>query len=250
MTLREALAELEETMKRFPSASHYKVPDVVLYNLAIDVAEHGYAVSELSLGSVPRASLTNARAALESCIDMAFLVSDQAEYARRGARARVFELFELERIQRRGDLIATVLPGSSEALEHAVREDARDWESDAPGQGKLITAAWEYFWRNRAAIGEHWSGHSRLELYRQLAADDPSVGEFVRMLDVVYGLLSIAAHPRPRGGQRTMTFVEPDSLVFSSALDNRSAANDVATLAVQIAGGSLQRRREWCVPTA
>lgn len=50
---------------------------------------------------VPRAAFVNARAAIESAFEASYLVADPAEYRARGARARVVEIFEQERLGRR-----------------------------------------------------------------------------------------------------------------------------------------------------
>ncbi len=243
MALDDALNRLERTMRGFAGSAKHKVADVVLYNLAIDVREQGEAVRALCHLPSARAALTNARAALEGAIDAAYLTQSEQHYDMRGARARVFELFEQERIQLRADIISIQIPGASVDLENAVKEDAKSWDAGAPGQGGLIIGAWEFFSLNRASIGDHWSGHSRLALYRELAGDSPEGIEFVKMMDVVYGILSIAAHPRPRTGQRPAALTAPDRLEYRPDPTDAQRAAEVAEMAVRITIGSLNGRQ-------
>lgn len=67
--------------------------------MSTDVREHAVAVQLVAASAVPRAAFANARAALESSVDAAFLVRDEAQYAFRGAQARVAELFESEAVE-------------------------------------------------------------------------------------------------------------------------------------------------------
>ncbi|MHB1330264.1 MAG: hypothetical protein ACYC2K_18860 [Gemmatimonadales bacterium] len=223
---------------------------MILYNFAIDVNEQAQAVEALRAAGLHRAALANARAAMESAIDSAYLVTDKSQYDQRGARARVFEIFELERLQRREDGTKTKTPGASPDVEYAIQEDAKAWEKGASGQGRLIITEWERFSRTPPSIGDHWSGHSRLELYRELAGADPDREEFVQRLDVVYGVLSIASHPRPRTGQRPAVLVAPDIIEFGVDPRDGERAGEVAELAVRIANGSLERRRAFDAPAA
>ncbi len=242
MTLDEGIDRLSAAMKNFVATGVHKVSDIVLFNLAIDVQEQSRAVRVLSSGDFARAGYVNARSALESAIDANYLVAEPLEYDQRGARARVFELFASERLQQRAGINAVKIAGSSDDVEKAVIADATLWEADAPGARKILLAEYEKFSRRPPGIGDHWSGLSRLDLYRSLAGTESERTEMAQMLDTIYGVLSHHAHPGPRTSQRSTSIDEHNVVVIAGKADDVKHARKAAMLATGLTLAALQRR--------
>ena len=232
-------------MSGYVGSGAHKISDIILFNLAIDVQEQSRAVLALAAGDNPRAGYVNARAALESAIDANYLVADPSEYDRRGARARVFELFASERLQQRAGISATSIPGSSEAVEQAVKADAALWEADAPGAKKTLLGEYERFARKPPSIGDHWSGLTRHEIYASLGGSPDEKEEMRVMLDSIYGMLSQHAHPGPRTSQREATLDAHNTIVFSGKAEDETHTREAAALAVGFMLAALQRRKSF-----
>src|SRR2546425_1220448 len=99
--LQESLGQLKAIMTRYRGAKSHWVSDLIFYNFAMDVREQSEAILALSGTVGRRAAYANARAALESARDLAFLTTDESQYDFRGARARAFEVFENAELERR-----------------------------------------------------------------------------------------------------------------------------------------------------
>lgn len=243
MSLAKAIAALDSTVSIFQGSGTNKIPDVVLFNYVIDVQEQSRAVQAVVQAGVPRAAFVNARAAMESALDASYLVADPAEYRARGARARVVEMFEQERLSRRADLEKTVLPGASEAMEAAIKSDAALWEQDSRGARALLLSTFEHFCKHPPGIGDHWSGLNRIELYRSLAGTKEEKDEMAKMLDVVYGHLSLHAHPKPRTSQRVASLDPDGTLVIAGRENDEEHAVNATVLAIQLMIAAVERRK-------
>lgn len=249
MILEDALNRLTTAMSAFSVAGAHKIPDVILYNMAIDVQEQARAVILISSTIWPRAGYANARAALEAAIDARYLVEDESQYNRLGARARVFELFSSELLQRRAGGDVSSIAGTSESVEQSVSADAAAWDADAPGTRTLLIQEYESCLRNPPGIGDHWSGLSRYARYQSIAAATGGDTQMPQMLDTTYGYLSRQAHPGPRTSDRTMSIDATNAVVFSGKPADVNLAKKSAAFAVSLMLSALQRRRELRPPS-
>jgi hypothetical protein len=243
MPLEHAIALLASELVGFRGSGRFILPDIVLFNYITDVQEQARAVQVILNAGVARAGFVNARAALEAAIDAAYLVGDSSEYMFRGARARVLELFEGERLGRRAGKESTTLPGCSQLLEDAVRSDAGIWEQASPGARTLMHVTLEHFCKNPPGIGDHWSGLNRIELYRSFAATEEEKSELATMLDFIYGFLSVQSHPRPRTSQRTVAIEEDDTMLFTGCGTDSEHVANATVLAIRLAVEALKRRK-------
>ena len=242
MTLVDAIRDLDAAMTHARGNALHLVPDLILYNLLRDVREQAEAAKLVMPSAGRRAAFANARAALESAIDCIYLTADEAAYDERGARARVFELVEAERLRHCAEVVDATESGANGALEQAVRADALRWDQAAAGQGRLLIIAWERCVRNPPAVGDHWSGHSRYELYRQMMGANAEGEDLVRMLDYVYGFLAVAAHPRPRTGERPNSIPTPGQLGAEGRDSEASRVADATEYAIRLAVHARARR--------
>jgi hypothetical protein len=241
--LSAALRDLHGAMTDFPLSPRYALADVVLYGLAMDVLEQGEATRVVSLLKSPRPALTNARAAIESAVDVSFLVSLESEYAVRGCRARVFELLEIERMARRADVLPGTLPGASPQIERSIQGDVATLEERAPGRGRLLLGVYEELVKDPRR--KHWSDHSREELYELIAVDGIAPADFAQQMSILYSALSMNAHPRARGGQRPTTMIAENNMLYRPDPSHADRAREVASIAVRLATRAVQRRRQF-----
>jgi hypothetical protein len=238
----DALRELHRELQGLPLTPAFSIPDNALYNFAIDVFEQGEAARVASTLKAPRPALTNARAAFESAIDAQFLVSSETDYVTRGCYARVFELLEIERVGREADMFTGRLPGASEEVENTIREEAKAWSDAVPGRGRALLGAFEELQKDRR---RHWSGHSREELHQAVAGSSPASAEFAKQLGVVFSVLSIESHPRPRTGQRPTETIGPNQFLYKPDPGHGPRAREVAAIAAQLASGAIRIRRKF-----
>ena len=245
LNLDKALATLAAEAKSYPGTLATFLPDFVLYGFATDVREHGEAVQILSSSPVPRASFANARAALESAIDAAYLTSDAAMYDYRGAQARVAELFENEAIEKRAaPLKAPLFPSAPLAVhvEDAVASDAQEWDKQAAGKGDILRRAWEAHTKDPGAVRKHWSLLTKDEVF-EYAFPESDAAVLGNMTSVIHSLLSMATHPRPRVGTRAIDFQEGGRIVLGTKPTDPEMARQIAALSCMIAANALQKRR-------
>lgn len=245
LDLRNAIDALVAEGTKYPGKRESFIADFALYAFATDVREHAMAVDLISLGEVPRASFANARAALESAVDAAFLVSDESQYLYRGAQARVAELFEIDELEKRAAPLDPPLPTKSPPRRHpedAVVEDAKARDEQAPGKGDILRRAWEAFSKVRGAVRMHWSLLTKEELYQSVFAGNEAklLGS---MADVIHALLSMASHPRPRVGSRDIEYTDDGRILLGTRKTDPEMARKIAALACAIATLALQKRR-------
>lgn len=252
MDLKEALANLVEEATRYPGRRDTLLPDIALYGFVTDVREHAIAVDMISTSASSRAAFTNARAALESAVDAAFLSRDENQYLYRGAQARVAELFEIHELESRALPFDPPLPVDAPARMHpedAIAADAKAWDEDAPGRGSLLRGAWETFTQDPGAVRKHWSLLSKDELYQTVFTDedDEVLGGMAR---VIHALLSMASHPRMRVGSRDIEFDEDGGVLLRTRATDADMARRITALACIVATSALQRRRGFFVQSA
>lgn len=253
MNLKDAIAGLVKEGTKYPGKRETFLPDFALYAFATDVREHALAVDILSSSDVPRASFANARAALESALDAAFLVSDESQYMYRGAQARVSELFENEAIEQRTAPLEVPMRVTAPApmrAEDAVIADAKAWDEQAPGKGDLLRRAWEAFTKDRGAVRKHWSLMAKEQVYQIVFADHDGAALLGGMAEVILALLATASHPRMRVGSRDVEYTEEGGILFGTRKTDPDMARKVAALACMSATQSLQRRRGFTLTAA
>jgi hypothetical protein len=243
--LDRAIDELVKESTRYPGKRETFLADFALYAFIMDVREHAIAVAVLSAGPVPRASLANARAALESAIDAALLTQDESQYLVRGAQARVAELFELHEIQKRAAPLKVPLPADATAPMHpddAIVEDARAWDEQAPGKGIILRRAWETFFKDKGNHRRHWSLLSKEQLYETVFGSDAD-GKLGGMGELILALLAQASHPRMRVGARDIQYTSDNDILFGTRTTDAEMARQIAALSCKMATQALQRRR-------
>ena len=201
-TLQNALRLLDARLDQFRQCDAHLLPDRALRDLAIDVDEQVRAVGSLVAASHARAAFANARAALESALDAVALTQDEAAYDRGGADVYVSYVLEFETLGRRFGTEATRLLGQSEDAEMGIDAAAAAWDAAAPGKGAVIRQAFEEFPKRPESTRRHWSGLTGRQLYALVTATLPAGNPMLaRVLDGIYGMLSMEAHPRPRFGR-------------------------------------------------
>ena len=245
MTLDDALSALEKEATKYPGNRESFVADFALYAFATDVREHALAVKQLAKGDVPRASFANARAALESAVDAAFLVNDESEYLFRGAQARVAELYEIHELENRTAPFDPPLPKKTPARMHpeeAIIADAKAWDDESPGKGNHLRRAWEKFSKDPGAVRKHWSLLPKEELYQTLFPGEEA-SELGGMAEIIHALLSMASHPRMRVGSRLVEYTDDGGVVLGTKATDPEMARSVAAVACMIAVSALQKRR-------
>jgi hypothetical protein len=249
LNLKDALPALVKEGTKYPGKLETFLPDFALYGFVTDVREHATAVDILADSKVPRASFANARAALESAVDSALLVSDEKQYLYRGAQARIAELFEIHELEKRAAPLDPPLPADAPARMHredVVIADAKAWDEQAPGKGDLLKRAWEAFTKVPGAVRMHWSLLPKEQIYGIVFG-----GEEAKLLggmaDVIHALLSMASHPRMRVGSRDVEFAEDGGILLGTRETDPDMARKIAALACIIATSSLQRRRTFTV---
>ena len=238
--LEESLGQLKAIMTRYRGAKSHWVSDLILYNFAMDVREQSEAILALSGTVGRRAAYANARAALESARDLAFLTTDEGQYDFRGARARAFEVFENAELERRAPSVpeSSGPPPAPAPPEDILIQDADDWEDAGPGMGTVMRRALEDAQRDKDLLRRHWSGLKHSELYEATTAHwggDP------KMLEALEALLPISAHPRPRTGLRTLELQGDTFLLGDRDVDDEGPPS-IASLACLMAVEALKRR--------
>jgi len=249
--LRDALAALIKEGTKYPGKRATFLADFALYAFVTDVREHARAVELLSVTDVSRASFANARAALESAVDAAFLVSNEREYLYRGAQARVAELYEIHELESRAsplDPQSPQVPAPRTHPEDAVIADAKSWDEDGPGLGNHLRRAWETFTKDLGAVRKHWSLLSKEQVFEAVFSGDEAK-VLAGMTDVIHALLSMASHPRMRVGSRDIEFTDQGGILFGTRGTDGDMAGNVAALACVIATSSLQKRRTFQAPS-
>lgn len=246
LNLERALKALVDEGTKYPGTRGTYIADFALYAFVTDVREHASAVNILASSPVPRAAFANARAALESAVDSAFLVNDEADYLYRGAQARVSELFEIDGIEKRTVPLDSVPINASQRAspEDAIIADAKAWDVDAPGKGDLLRRAWESFTKFPGAHRMHWSLLSKEQVYERVFHDEEAK-QLGGMASVIHALLSSATHPRMRVGSRDIEFTEEGGVVLGTRKSDSDMARKVAAFSCILATSSLQRRRTF-----
>lgn len=245
LDLATAIRGLREVMRDFPASDEHQLADFALYSLANDVVEHAEAVLLLQESAVPRAAFANARAAHEAALDMDILTADPAKYDFFAAQMRVFELFEVERLHRRGPKEAPVdASGVRRRIEDVVVEKARALDRVSPGKGGLLRSAWERFDKVQGNLPLHWSGRSQAQTVEELSGTAPEADDVLRQNDFLWGALSIQTHARIRAGGRTIS-VNGSRIILSAVKSDKVLPSSVAYLACEIAAKVLAKRRRW-----
>jgi hypothetical protein len=238
--LGESLGQLKAIMTRYRGAKAHWVSDLILYNFAMDVREQSEAILALSGAVGRRATYANARAALESARDLAFLTTDEGQYDSRAARARAFEVFENAELERRAPSVpeSSGPPPASPPPEDILIQDADDWEDAGPGMGTVMRRAIEDVQRDKDLLRRHWSGLKHAELYEAITVHwggDP------KMLEALEALLAMSAHPRPRTGRRTLE-LQGDTFLLGDADGDNEVPPSIASLACLMAVEAIKRR--------
>jgi hypothetical protein len=240
----EALNGLAAPARRFYIYDEQFVPDVILYHLALDVLEHGRAVSHLIDLGIGRPAWTNCRAAFESARDMLVLAAKPDEYCALGARARVHELLDIERLHDRQRKADEALGNGSRSkrrpAEEVIEDEAKLWDGYSAGKGNLLRDALGELRNQRP--GPHWSGLANVAIRSRIAemsAEGTGVSE---MMDAMYGILSMHSHPGARTGLRETT-VKPDGTLFVEPrkVDLKAPLGYMA-MSAQLALIALERR--------
>lgn len=247
LDLKEAIAELVKEGTEYPGKRETFLADFALYAFVTDVREHAIAVDLISTSNVPRAAFANARAALESAVDAAFLTRDEDQYLLRGAQARVAELFEVHEIEKRAAPLKP--PMSKEAPprmhpEDAIVDDAGAWDQEAPGKGVLLRRAWETFTKDDGNLRRHWSLLSKEKLYTAVFGVDGE-GTLGTMGEMIHALLSLASHPRMRVGSRDIEYKDDGGIVLGTKATDAEMARKIAALSCRLATKALQTRRSF-----
>jgi len=136
---------LARMVEGFEHHDHHLVPDMLLFQLGLDVLEQGRAVGTLMIAGVGRPASSNTRSAFESARDMLVMVAVPEDYASMGARARVQEVLDVSRLNERQRKADTALgldrKMSAKSPEAIIESDAAAWDAVAPGQGDLLRQA-------------------------------------------------------------------------------------------------------------
>jgi hypothetical protein len=235
------LRQLEERITLLSSRNPSAVANIIALHFAWDVKEQLSAVEALLPLPGARAAFANARAAVEGALDLAYLLCDAAEFPQRAALARVAELFEFAEAATRGPQSPAERETSARLVkdaEDSALEAAKVWEQLDPGSGILVRRAVELISKELPIRRRHWSGvASRVDLATTVfAANDPNL-RLAEQFSAVEGVLAIHSHPRPRMGQRELSWsTEGHVDMKTSAADLdliRSAAMFAASLAVE-----------------
>jgi len=209
--LQTSVDALYQSANGFEGSPAHLLPDGVLMQLGYDVYEQAVATLIVSSGGSPRAAVANARAALEAAIDMLVLVSEPSLYDERGAFMRVCELLSNEDNRKYAERAAaatgtTAPPVPTISPDEAVTEDAQQWEVHEPGitvmYKRVLTQArqeqrWKYHWSglgNFAALAEH------------VEQKNAAPAGFKEMATAWFRILSLAVHPGPRTGRRSLDY--------------------------------------------
>ena len=235
-----ALSDLRRHTESMPLAPAHLLADVLLYSLCIDVLEHAETVMQVSQTKFARATSANARAALESAIDAAYLTKSGFDYDVKAAQARVAELFEIEEIEKRSPRVA----GQPDRLspEDVVIAEARSFDDWVPGSGKPLRGAWERFTKLSGAHRAHWSGLTKEDLFNQVFQSDGETEPVGAMAGSLHAILSTSSHPRPRVGAREIQQESDGTLVILTKHEEPVFARNIAALACLMASSSLARR--------
>lgn len=235
-----ALGDLRRHTESMRLEPAHLLADVFLYSLCIDVLEHAETVMQVSQSKFARATSANARAALESAVDAAYLTKIASEYDLRAAQARVAELFEIEEIERRSPHIA----GQQDRLspEEVIIADARSFDEQVPGSGRPLRGAWERFTKASGALRLHWSGLTKEDLFKEVFQADSEAEPIGAMAGSLHAILSTSSHPRPRVGARELRQEADGTLTIYTRHEEPHFARDIAALSCLMASSSLARR--------
>lgn len=211
-----ALNALAEPAKRFFIYDAQFVPDIILYHLVLDVLEQGRAVSHLVAEGVGRPAWANTRAAFEAARDMLVLVAVPDEYCLMGARARVYEVLDTHQLLERRAKADGMLRIENQATdpklpEEIVAAEAERWDEFAPGRGSLMRDAIGPI--SNQPLSAHWSGFKNREIRHRIANSAGDSAGVPEMMDALYGIQSIHAHPGSRTSLRN-TSLKPDGTLF------------------------------------
>ena len=245
--LAASLRGLEQSLAKFEGSTGRLVPDLVLLSYILDVQEHAEAVLLIAKSPRPRAAVVNVRAAMESALEAKFLTTEPSKYLDGGSLARVHEILErvaLEKSHARvpGLLAQTEPMTDAEAI---VKEEAAGWDALAPGRGVLLQRALLELSRSGRGGRTHWSGKEKEEIYAMalgLDADGNPQGPMVRVL---YSMLSMEAHPRPRAGNRRLSIDETMALRIQANPQDAARMIQGAVLACEIATAALRERAAY-----
>jgi hypothetical protein len=244
--LQKDLAALEAALNEYRTYLEHAIPDVILYNYALDVLEHGNAVLTLTANAaLGRAAHACTRAAFESCFDALLLVSDPAEYDRNGAIARACELLEHENLRQRRDRadeqLGLTREPSGVTPEEMIEADATAWEEYSPGKESLLRTAFDDV-KTGKRWKRHWSGLSRKKIGEAVGAAFATEPGFPEMADYFYGLLSIHSHPRPRTGSRIRDIDSNGRLTYAPDPQDAELTAGIAQAAVRLTRAALAKR--------
>lgn len=240
----EAMNALAGPAKRFLLYNVQFIPDLILYHLALDVLEQGRAVSQLVAAGVGRPAWVNSRAAFEATRDMLVLVAKPGEYCVMGARARVHEVLNTARLLERQRSTDIVLGIENQLETHDpdrdIEDEAQLWDQHSPGRGQLLRNALPLIRDQR--LGAHWSGLTSSGIRDRVAAAAEKPDGIPEMMDALYGIQSIHAHPGSRTGLRDVS-VKPDGTLFVEPREvDLKAPLGFTAMAAQLALIALQRR--------
>ena len=239
-----SIRELEERIAKFVVSTGRLVPDLVLLSYILDVQEHAEAVVLIADSPRPRAAVANVRAAMESALEAKFLTSEQGSYLDWGSLARVHEILERVALEKSHARVPG-LPTPSEPVtdeEAIVAEEAKGWEELAPGRGVLLQRALCELRRSGRGGRAHWSGKEKEEIYALALGPDEAGNPQGPMARVLYSMLSMEAHPRPRTGNRRLSIDERMALRIEASPDDAARMIQGAVLACAIATSALEAR--------
>lgn len=236
-----ALARLVEA---FEHHDYHLVPDMLLFQLALDVLEQGRAVGTLMRAGVGRPAYSNTRSAFESARDMLVMVSVPEEYGTMGARARAQEVLDVSRLNERQRKADTALgldrKMTAKSPQEMIESDAAAWDAVAPGQGDLLRQAVKDVTRLRP--GGHWSGLNSAQLRTRIATLSKDQAGVAEMIDTFYGIQSMQSHPGARLSLRDMSQQPDGSLIVEPREVDLVVPYGLASMTAQLAAIALTRR--------
>jgi len=246
--LRERFADahnlLSARVDRFFLWDVQVIPDLLFYHLALDVLEQGRAVAVLTDGKVGRPGYANSRAAFEAAMDMVLLVASPEAYCAMGAKARAWELVDVERLQARRDTTDSILGLEPEeplpSPEQVVEDEATVWDGYSPGRGQLLRDALSG--ARALRLGSHWSGLTRAKVRERVESIAGEPSGVKEMLDTFYGMQSIHTHPGSRLGLRDTTIREDGSLFVAPREMDLLGPMAFSTMAADLANIAIARR--------
>jgi len=242
-TFKTNIKELEGILTGFKGRAEHQVPDLVFFNLLVDVLEYTRAVELIAESAVPRAAYASSRACFEAAQDSVLMVSDPNLYDESGALARAFEVADIERLhsrRRRADKALGLPPLPPQPPGRDVlEEDAKSWDLAAPGKGKLLLDGYDQVTSDRR---RHWAKLSRKGIADKIAERAGNAPGLAEMSDVLYGLQSFQTHPGPRTGTRDFEQKSENHYTVTTPDAHRETSMRMANGAIEMVLAAEQMR--------